>query len=85
MVGALLPDLIDAPFGGARLAHSLSFSVGLLAVVMLVTNGLVGFTRGYYRIGYQPNFQAADIALYRAKRNGPGNAELAVPSTRHAA
>jgi diguanylate cyclase (GGDEF)-like protein len=29
--------------------------------------------------------QAADIALYRAKRNGPGNAELAVPSTRHAA
>ncbi|MBN9345289.1 MAG: GGDEF domain-containing protein [Devosia sp.] len=29
--------------------------------------------------------QAADIALYRAKRNGPGNAELAVPSIRHAA
>ena len=29
--------------------------------------------------------QAADIALYRAKRNGPGNAELAVPSARHAA
>jgi diguanylate cyclase (GGDEF)-like protein len=28
--------------------------------------------------------QAADIALYRAKRNGPGNAELAVPA-RHAA
>jgi diguanylate cyclase (GGDEF)-like protein len=29
--------------------------------------------------------QAADVALYRAKRNGPGNAELAVPSTRQAA
>ncbi|MEO7220837.1 MAG: GGDEF domain-containing protein [Devosia sp.] len=29
--------------------------------------------------------QAADIALYRAKRNGPGNAELAVPAIRHAA
>jgi diguanylate cyclase (GGDEF)-like protein len=29
--------------------------------------------------------QAADIALYRAKRNGPGNAELAVPSARYAA
>jgi diguanylate cyclase (GGDEF)-like protein len=28
--------------------------------------------------------QAADIALYRAKRNGPGNAELAIPA-RHAA
>ena len=29
--------------------------------------------------------QAADIALYRAKRNGPGNAELAIPAVRHAA
>ncbi len=29
--------------------------------------------------------QAADIALYRAKRNGRGNAELAVPTTRRAA
>ncbi len=29
--------------------------------------------------------QAADIALYRAKRNGPGNAELAIPSARQAA
>jgi hypothetical protein len=39
VVGALLPDLIDAPFGGARIAHSITFSVGLLAVVMLVTAG----------------------------------------------
>jgi diguanylate cyclase (GGDEF)-like protein len=29
--------------------------------------------------------QAADIALYRAKRNGPGNAELAIPTVRRAA
>lgn len=29
--------------------------------------------------------QAADIALYRAKRSGPGNAELAIPTVRHAA
>jgi diguanylate cyclase (GGDEF)-like protein len=29
--------------------------------------------------------QAADIALYRAKRAGPGKAELAVPAVRHAA
>lgn len=29
--------------------------------------------------------QAADIALYRAKRHGPGNAELAVPVVRRAA
>jgi diguanylate cyclase (GGDEF)-like protein len=31
--------------------------------------------------------QAADVALYRAKRNGPGNAELAIPPIpgRHAA
>jgi diguanylate cyclase (GGDEF)-like protein len=29
--------------------------------------------------------QAADIALYRAKRAGPGNAELAIPSSRRAA
>lgn len=28
--------------------------------------------------------QAADIALYRAKRNGPGNAELAIPPRRAA-
>ena len=39
VVGALLPDLIDAPFGGARIGHSLVGAVGLLAVVMLATAG----------------------------------------------
>lgn len=39
VVGALLPDLIDAPLGGARYAHSLTVGVGLMAVVMLVTAG----------------------------------------------
>lgn len=36
-VGAVLPDALDVPFGGARVAHTLLFSVGLLFVVMAVT------------------------------------------------
>jgi len=39
MVGAVLPDLVDAPFGGARLFHSLAASVVLLVLVMLATTG----------------------------------------------
>lgn len=39
MVGALLPDLVDAPFGGARVAHTLVGAVAVLAVVMLATRG----------------------------------------------
>jgi hypothetical protein len=39
IAGALLPDAIDAPFGGPRVAHSLVASVGLLALVMLATRG----------------------------------------------
>lgn len=35
LVGVLLPDLIDLPFGQARWAHSLTVAVGLLVVVML--------------------------------------------------
>jgi len=38
-VGALLPDLVDAPFGGARVMHSVVGHVALLAVVMLSTIG----------------------------------------------
>ena len=38
-VGAILPDLIDAPFGGARVAHSVTFCVAVLVVVMLATIG----------------------------------------------
>jgi len=37
MVGALLPDLVDGPLGGARVLHTLVFSVALLALVMLAT------------------------------------------------
>ncbi len=39
VVGALLPDVIDAPFGGARLAHTLLAAVTVLTLVMLGTRG----------------------------------------------
>jgi membrane-bound metal-dependent hydrolase YbcI (DUF457 family) len=39
VAGALLPDLVDAPFGGARVAHTLLASAGLLVAVMLGTRG----------------------------------------------
>lgn len=39
MVGALLPLAVDGALGGARVLHSLTFSVGLMAAVMLVTAG----------------------------------------------
>ena len=39
VVGALLPALLDAPFGGARVAHTLVAAVAVLAAVMLATRG----------------------------------------------
>lgn len=39
IAGALLPDVVDAPLGGARFAHTLLFSASLLVVVMLATRG----------------------------------------------
>lgn len=39
VVGALLPDLLDAPLGGARLSHTLLGAVGVLTVVMVATRG----------------------------------------------
>ena len=39
VVGAVLPALVDAPFGGARVLHSVTFSVALLVVFMLATPG----------------------------------------------
>jgi ammonia channel protein AmtB len=39
IVGALLPDPIDAPFGGAGVAHSLTGAVALLTLVMVATTG----------------------------------------------
>lgn len=38
-VGALLPDVVDAPFGGARAFHSLTVSVLAFVVVVLATIG----------------------------------------------
>jgi membrane-bound metal-dependent hydrolase YbcI (DUF457 family) len=37
MVGAVLPDVIDAPLGGPRVMHSVTASALLLGVVMLGT------------------------------------------------
>lgn len=39
VVGALVPDLVDGPFGGARWAHTLLGAVIVLAAVMLATRG----------------------------------------------
>jgi len=45
MMGAVLPDVLDAPWGGARVAHSVTFSVVLLVVVMVGTIGRRGLRR----------------------------------------
>ncbi|CAB5031547.1 unannotated protein [freshwater metagenome] len=37
VVGVLLPDAIDIWFGGARVLHTLLFSVSMLVVIMLAT------------------------------------------------
>ncbi len=37
LLGAVLPDVVDAPFGGARLMHTLVASAALLVLVMLLT------------------------------------------------
>ncbi|HUQ62395.1 MAG TPA: hypothetical protein VM121_01405 [Acidimicrobiales bacterium] len=39
VVGALLPDLFDVPFGGARVMHTLGAAVVVLVGVMLATCG----------------------------------------------
>ena len=39
LLGSVLPDVIDVPFGQARWAHSLAVAVGMLALVMLITAG----------------------------------------------
>ncbi|MDQ6909176.1 MAG: metal-dependent hydrolase [Actinomycetota bacterium] len=39
VAGALLPDLFDAPFGGAGALHTLVAAVAVLAVVMGATRG----------------------------------------------
>src|SRR4051812_13684568 len=37
MVGALLPEVVDAPFGGARYLHTLVVCVAVLVAVMVAT------------------------------------------------
>ena len=37
LVGAVLPAVVDALFGGARALHSMTFAVVLLAALMLAT------------------------------------------------
>lgn len=39
LVGAVLPVVVDAIFGGARVLHSVTFAVLLLAVLMVATSG----------------------------------------------
>ena len=39
MAGALVSDVIDAPFGGAAVFHTLVAAVSVLVVVMLATRG----------------------------------------------
>lgn len=39
VLGAVLPDLLDGPFGGARVLHTLAASVVLLTLVMAGTRG----------------------------------------------
>lgn len=39
VVGAVLPAAVDGMFGGARVLHSVTFSVVLLAALMLATPG----------------------------------------------
>ena len=39
VVGALLPDVVDGVFGGARVMHSVLASIALLVVVMVSTTG----------------------------------------------
>jgi hypothetical protein len=39
LFGAIVPDLIDAPFGGTAVGHSVTASVAVLLVVVLATVG----------------------------------------------
>ena len=50
IVGALLPDVVDVFFGGARVLHTLVFSVVLLVVVMLLTRAKRAMRRQYLPI-----------------------------------
>ena len=38
-LGAVLPDVVDAPFGGARAFHSITISIGALLAVVIASAG----------------------------------------------
>lgn len=42
IIGVLAPDVVDVFFGGARVLHTLSFSVALLTMIMLATRNRRG-------------------------------------------
>ncbi|HET7486809.1 MAG TPA: hypothetical protein VFJ85_02705 [Acidimicrobiales bacterium] len=45
VAGAVLPDVVDAVFGGPRYLHTLAVAVAVLVVVMLATRGRRGLRR----------------------------------------
>lgn len=47
MAGAVAPDVVDGAWGGARVLHTLAFSVVLLGAVMLATRGRRGARRRF--------------------------------------
>ncbi len=50
IAGALVPDLLDAPFGGARAAHALVTPVAVLVAVMLATRGRRALRRSWLAV-----------------------------------
>src|SRR3954451_9741497 len=69
MLGAVLPDLIDLPFGGARAAHSVVFPVTVLVVVMLATRGHRHLRRNLVMV-------AVGLFLHLVFDGGLGNARV---------
>jgi len=69
ILGAVLPDLIDLPFGGARVAHSVVFPVTVLVVVMLATRGHRHLRRNLVMV-------AVGLFLHLVFDGGLGNARV---------
>jgi hypothetical protein len=69
MLGALAPDVLDLPFGGARVAHSLMFPVTVLLVVMLATRGRRHLRRDLVMV-------AVGLFLHLVYDGGLGNARV---------
>lgn len=86
VVGSVLPPLVDVWFGGARALHSLTVSVGLMALVMLVTAGrrpirrtLLGLPLGtLLHLVYTGAWTDATVFWWPFSGGGFGDAELPV-------